>query len=298
MGADLSVAQRGSQVDCRPGGRCDREQLRLRQLQRRRLRAERRQHHLRQAVRRHQRERPLRHGRAATGGLASVSGRERQWPIGRGRTERTLTTADNPATPTVNEAGQYRFLSLIAGNYVVRAVAQPGYRQVAPVGNQLTSSAFPAGSNPQAVAVVDFSGDGLSDLAVTNGESNNVTLLRNTGDGTFVSAGTVNVGYNPTSIAVRRPQWRWAGRSGDGEQLQRVALAAVESGRRHVCVRHSDRGTRWPAQRRDRRPGRRWRSGSGHGVRVHRTSAGVQERWHGQFHTGRHANCRRRARTR
>jgi len=39
---------------------------------------------------------------------------------------------------------------------------------------------FAAGSSPQSVAVGDFNGDGALDLAVTNRDSNNVSVLINT----------------------------------------------------------------------------------------------------------------------
>jgi len=44
---------------------------------------------------------------------------------------------------------------------------------------------FGAGSNPYSVAVGDFNGDGVQDLAVANINSANVSVLRGNGDGTF-----------------------------------------------------------------------------------------------------------------
>ena len=38
---------------------------------------------------------------------------------------------------------------------------------------------FDAGGGPRSVAVGDFNGDGLPDLAVANGDSNNVSVLIN-----------------------------------------------------------------------------------------------------------------------
>src|SRR5439155_12001723 len=44
---------------------------------------------------------------------------------------------------------------------------------------------FAAGTFPISVAVGDFNGDGIKDLAVANGGSNDVSVLLGTGDGTF-----------------------------------------------------------------------------------------------------------------
>src|SRR5258707_1005565 len=51
------------------------------------------------------------------------------------------------------------------------------------------------------VAVADFDGDGVADLAVGNDEFNSISVLRGNGDGTF--AASVNYPTSrPTSVAV------------------------------------------------------------------------------------------------
>ena len=65
---------------------------------------------------------------------------------------------------------------------------------------------FAVGFAPDAVAVGDFNGDGLPDLAVANsaafGGTPSVSVLVGHGDGTFQTASTVRVGQVPTSVAV------------------------------------------------------------------------------------------------
>jgi hypothetical protein len=61
---------------------------------------------------------------------------------------------------------------------------------------------YDAGGGPQAVAVADFNGDGLPDLAVANRSSNNVSVLLGNGDGTFQAARNFAAGTNPTAVAV------------------------------------------------------------------------------------------------
>jgi hypothetical protein len=64
------------------------------------------------------------------------------------------------------------------------------------------------GDNPSSIVAGDFNGDGVLDLAVSNGYDNTsfpgtVTVLLGNGDGTFTaSAGSPTVGFIPNSIAV------------------------------------------------------------------------------------------------
>jgi hypothetical protein len=63
------------------------------------------------------------------------------------------------------------------------------------------------GFRPWGVAVGDFNGDGIPDLAVTHASTilpsqNTVTILLGNGDGTFRPAGDYQVGEDPFSIAV------------------------------------------------------------------------------------------------
>jgi hypothetical protein len=63
---------------------------------------------------------------------------------------------------------------------------------------------FGVGITPLSVAVGDFNGDGISDLAVANFRSNNVSILLGTGFGNFSAPSFVFIGAgtNPRSIAI------------------------------------------------------------------------------------------------
>jgi len=58
------------------------------------------------------------------------------------------------------------------------------------------------GTNPLAVAVGDFNGDGIPDLAVANSGSNSVSVLIGNGDGSYWLAANFNVGAYPAAIAT------------------------------------------------------------------------------------------------
>lgn len=58
------------------------------------------------------------------------------------------------------------------------------------------------GSNTSGIRAGDFDCDGLIDLATTNQDSNNVSLLRNTGAGVYGAAQIMAVGATPEAIAT------------------------------------------------------------------------------------------------
>lgn len=58
---------------------------------------------------------------------------------------------------------------------------------------------YPTGYGPEGVTVADFNGDGIPDLAVVNGSSDNVSVLLGNGDGTFSPASnfpTIGSGFS------------------------------------------------------------------------------------------------------
>ena len=60
---------------------------------------------------------------------------------------------------------------------------------------------YVVGSHPKSVTIMDLDGDDHQDLAVTNASSDNVTILMNTGDGTYTRVGDFGTGNAPWSIA-------------------------------------------------------------------------------------------------
>jgi hypothetical protein len=59
---------------------------------------------------------------------------------------------------------------------------------------------YSVGNHPYSVFSADLDGDGDYDLAVLNSGSNDVLILKNNGDGTFISAGNCGVGSAPVSV--------------------------------------------------------------------------------------------------
>src|SRR5205085_2770350 len=82
-----------------------------------------------------------------------------------------------------------------------------------------------AGTSPFAAVVGDYNGDGISDLAVSNTGSNNVTLLLGNGDGTFQPGASYAAGTSPAYLAVTDL---------NGDQKQDLLMA--NSGSNNVSV--------------------------------------------------------------
>ncbi len=61
---------------------------------------------------------------------------------------------------------------------------------------------YSAGTNPHAVVAADFNHDGKIDVAVANEGSNNVSVFRGNGDGTFQAAVPYAVGMTPRGMAL------------------------------------------------------------------------------------------------
>src|SRR3989442_1608854 len=61
---------------------------------------------------------------------------------------------------------------------------------------------FGAGNGPLSVAVGDFNGDGVQDLAVANNGSSNVSVLLGNGNGSFQAPLNFEAGARPVSVAV------------------------------------------------------------------------------------------------
>ena len=69
-------------------------------------------------------------------------------------------------------------------------------------GKFVQSSTPSVGANPQAVTTGDFNGDGYLDLAVTNANSNTISILLNNGNGNFTQSSTPSVGSSPYSVTT------------------------------------------------------------------------------------------------
>jgi hypothetical protein len=61
---------------------------------------------------------------------------------------------------------------------------------------------YGTGTNPYSIAIGDFRGIGILDLAVANNSDGNVSVLLGKGDGTFASAKDYKVGSSPYAVAM------------------------------------------------------------------------------------------------
>ena len=120
-----------------------------------------------------------------------------------------------------------------------------------------TQVTYGVGGHPNGVAVADFNGDGIPDLATANGNDNDVSVLLGNGDGTFQGQVTYPAGGNPTSIAV-------ADFNGDGHPD--IAVANQTDNTVSILLGNGD-GTFHPQRTSTNRGGARFHRGGRHGWR-------------------------------
>jgi len=70
------------------------------------------------------------------------------------------------------------------------------------MGSSQVTPTFPTGTVVRSVAVGDFNGDGVPDLAVVNQGSDTVSVLLGNGDGTFYKARNFVTDWSPVSVVV------------------------------------------------------------------------------------------------
>src|SRR5215471_16666613 len=94
---------------------------------------------------------------------------------------------------------------------------------------------YPTGRTPMAVAVSDFNGDGVPDLAVANagdpqtGDAGSVSILLGNGDGTFQPANNIAAAKNPFAI-----------KAGDFNRDSKADLVLIDSSGVGVLLGNGD----------------------------------------------------------
>ena len=107
------------------------------------------------------------------------------------------------AIGTVSPTGSFSFVDATSSNSQL-ATAQLGAPTVAYGFTPASGSPFTAGNGPRFVAVGDFNGDGVPDLAIANYNDNTVTVLLGDGKGGFTPdpGSPFGVGFGPESVAI------------------------------------------------------------------------------------------------
>ena len=105
-------------------------------------------------------------------------------------------------------------LTLVAAGICTIQATQPGnasYSAAPPVSQSFaiiaaarfaTALTYGTGNLPEGIAVGDFNGDGIADMAIANAFSAAFSILIGNGDGTFVTGNAVQTGGEPVAVAV------------------------------------------------------------------------------------------------
>lgn len=119
----------------------------------------------------------------------------------------TLTTADTPsvgvnpnsvATADFNGDGKPDMAVVNEGSNDVSILLNTGVSAI----SFATAVNYTVGLQPSSVTTADFNGDGFKDLAVTNYNSNNVSILLGNGTGVFGSPTSFGTGTGPQQVVV------------------------------------------------------------------------------------------------
>jgi len=123
---------------------------------------------------------------------------------------------------TVSPTGEVSFLDTTNGNASLGSAAL----ETAVSGRTFTAGSTPGvGADPVSIAMGDFNGDGIPDLATLDSNDSTMTVLLGNGDGSFTIMSSSNVGSFPQSIAV-------GDFNGDGI----LDLAISDSGSRNLTI--------------------------------------------------------------
>ncbi len=101
--------------------------------------------------------------------------------------------------PALSMIGSVSFGDTTNGNFFLGSTVIGSVNSSQVFGTQVP---YAAAANPISVAIGDFNGDGLADMAVVNSGSNTVSVLLGNGDGTFQPQVAYATGTNPYSAAV------------------------------------------------------------------------------------------------
>jgi hypothetical protein len=152
----------------------------------------------------------------------------------------TLTLADDPETPDLDETGLYVFANLADRDYMVDVIAPQGWQRTWPRDIAFVPAEVRAGEKPQSVTTVDVDGNGRPDLVVTNPDNNQLLPLQNAGDGSFTAGSRLDVGIGPVQVAAGQ----WNDDNGDGriDGLDYLDMASANSLNFHISVLRGQAG--------------------------------------------------------
>ncbi len=119
-----------------------------------------------------------------------------------------FTTGDSPRSVVIGDLDGDGKLDLAVANNPSNSSSMSVLRNTGTAVGTVSFAAktdFPTGNSPRSVAIGDLDGDGKPDLATANANSNNVSVLRNTGSSgtvSFAAKTDFTTGDFPLSVAI------------------------------------------------------------------------------------------------
>ncbi|WP_419195028.1 SdrD B-like domain-containing protein [Novipirellula herctigrandis] len=137
-----------------------------------------------------------------------------------------VTLADDPVSPTINEAGSYEFAGLSAGNYAVRQILPTGWTQTAPIevaGIQLlTETDYAHGVNTTTHPIYDSAASDDGRFIAFSTNKSMLPIDTNTGSDLYLmdrSTGDIELVSQSTSGTLANGVSRNVSISGDGRYV-------------------------------------------------------------------------------
>jgi len=141
---------------------------------------------------------------------------------------RTGASSQVPATGHLNGDGRVDLVTANSTAFNPVSVLLNSYAPDSRFLEFAPAATLTAGNSPRSVVIADMNRDGINDLVVANFGTNNLSILRGVGNGTFLAATSFNAGTGPVEVV-----------SGDFDSANGPDLAVANQTANTVSVRRN-----------------------------------------------------------